>query len=172
VVTGERIEPFDQRHGARDHQDAAHRAQQAAFGEPSGEPRTEQRARDRGGRADAEQPPIDATGRVTDHPRHPHPEADREVGPDRARRRFAEPADHRGHAEAAEDQAHQAAEEADAQADPDRGAAATLAWWPGGLWLRPQEVDPEVEERDADHDQQRVARQLPGHDPAYDRADH
>src|SRR4051812_41993379 len=127
VVTFRRLEPLDQGHGAGDHQDATHGLQQPPLGQPAGEPSAEQGAWDRRAGAYAEEPPVDASGRVAHHARDAHPEADRQVRADRARWGLAEPADHRRHAEAAQDQADEAAQQADTEADGDGGGGPALA---------------------------------------------
>ena len=89
----------------------------AGLAEPPGQPGAEQRAGHRGRRADREQVPVHAVGRVADHAGDAHAHAHGEVRPDRARGHLADVAEQRRHAQRAEDEPDEAAE----QADPSAG---------------------------------------------------
>ena len=130
MVTARRLEGFDHGHDTGDHEDAAHRLKKSLLRQLSGEPSTEERPGDRRACADPEQPPVDARGRMTDHAGDPHPEAGGHVRADRPRRRLAQPADDRGHAEAAEDESDEPSQEADAERvwDDRQGLIDDVRW--------------------------------------------
>ena len=99
-------------------------------------------------------------------------DADDEIRADGARRLLADPADERGHAQRAEDQPDQAAERADhgAARSRRRGGSAPRA----GAGVRARRgrsrSTPKTRRRDADHDPERVRRQVPGGIAAADGA--
>src|ERR687896_380837 len=72
--------------------------------------------------ARAERRPVDTAGEVPGDSRHADPEPDREVGADRLVRNLADPAEQRGHAKRAQDEADETAQEADERAGDDGGA--------------------------------------------------
>src|SRR4051794_23810105 len=82
VVTGPRLEGFDQGDGTGDEQDAADHLEQSRLREPPGQACPEQRPGDRRRGPDAEQPPVHPTRGVTQHPGHTDPEANGQVRAD------------------------------------------------------------------------------------------
>ena len=76
------------------------------------------------------------------------------------------------HAQRAEDQPDNAAEEADRRAGDDNRADTFVIPLAGRVAPRPQEVDAEQEQYGADHDQECVSGQRGGHGRARDNAEH
>ena len=85
--------------------------------QPAGEARAEQRAGDRRGAADEDHVGVGRrVGEVRERAGDADEDADRHVGPDRALRRLADPAQQRRHPQRAEDQADEPAEQPDHRA--------------------------------------------------------
>jgi len=143
----------------------------AAARRAPGEAGAQQRAGDRSCSSEREQAPVDPARQVAGHARHADGDSDREVRADRLRRRLAE-AQERGHPERAQYQPDQAAEQPDQAARDHRCAQVDAVAWLRGCSSRTQEVEPEREQDDADHDEQRTFRQRPGDESADHRANH
>jgi hypothetical protein len=144
--------------GTREDQDCSNGPEQLLLVKATRQPRAEQRAGDRRSSTDREQRPVDATAQMAEDAGDSEAEADGHVRTDGAKSVRPDEAKQRADAKGAENQADEAAEEPDHQpADDCRGRALGTGALSRAEPARPEQVDPEDDERDADRKQERTS---------------
>src|SRR3989440_4590113 len=158
----ERDRPCEQEHDADG-------AQKLALVEAAGQASAEQRTRNRSRCSDRERGPVDPAQDMPDHAGGAHEDADEQIRADGPDRLLADESEQRGHPQGAEDEADDPAEETDHRAADDGGPDVELIAALNRS-ARPEQVDPEREEQDADEDEQRPPRESTGDNPTDDRS--
>ena len=132
--------------------------------ETSREPRTEDRARDGGCRTDAEKRPVDTASQVSEQSGDTEAEPDGNVRADRPEGICSDETKERRKSQRPEDEPDESAQQSNHRTRHDRRTRTWrfLARRTLHGCLRPDQIDPEGDERDADRDQQGIARHVGG----------